>query len=137
MRILASTIFTSLFLYTGAIQANHVKAFGYEINYSAFSAGQIDNDLVLRHKLGFSKKDIVVNINILPKQKLDKVMLNGSAKTLFGEITGLNFKKILEGNTVFYLASLEKNEEDFVSFDIEIMLPDRQKIPIKFVRRYD
>tara|TARA_B100001093_G_scaffold89870_1_gene81918 strand:+ start:154 stop:567 length:414 start_codon:yes stop_codon:yes gene_type:complete len=137
LRILASTIFTSLFLYTGAIQANHVKAFGYEINYSAFSAGQIDNDLVLRHKLGFSKKDIVVNINILPKQKLDKVMLNGSAKTLFGEITGLNFKKILEGNTVFYLASLEKNEEDFVSFDIEIMLPDRQKIPIKFVRRYD
>ena len=127
----------SLFLYTGTIQANHIKALDYEINYSAFSAGQIDKDLVLRHKLGFSKKDIVVNINILPNQKLDKAMLTGSAKNLFGDVTELNFKKILEGSTVFYLASLETNEEDFVSFNIEITLPDKQKIPIKFLRRYD
>ena len=137
MRILASTIIASLFLYTGSIQANRIKAFGYEINYSAFSASQIDNDSALRHKLGFSKKDIVVNINILPNQKLDKAMLTGSAKNLFGDVTELNFKKILEGNTVFYLASLETNEEDFVSFNIEITLPDKQKIPIKFLRRYD
>ncbi len=133
----ASILLASLFLYTGSIQANHIKALGYEINYSAFSAAQIDNDLVLRHELGFSEEDLVVNINISPNRKPDKILLTGSARSLLGATTGISFKKILEKGTVFYLASLEANEDDFVSFNIEITLPNQQKIPIKFVRRYD
>ena len=133
----ASTILASLFLYTGSLQANHIKALGYEINYSAFSAAQIDKDLMLRHELGFSEKDLVVNINISPNQKPDRILLTGSAKSLFGDITRLNFKRILEEDTVFYLASLETSEEDFISFNLDITLPNKEKIPIKFVRRYD
>ena len=132
-----STILASLFLYTGSLQANHIKALGYEINYSAFSAAQIDKDLMLRHELGFSEKDLVVNINISPNQNPDKVFLTGSAKTLLGAKTGMSFKKILEKGKVFYLASVKANEDDFVSFNIEITLPNQRQIPIKFVRRYD
>ncbi|MFL2504055.1 MAG: DUF4426 domain-containing protein [Candidatus Azotimanducaceae bacterium] len=133
----ASTILVSLFLYTGSLQANHIKVLGYEINYSAFSAAQIDKDLMLRHELGFSEKDLVVNINISPNQKPDEVLLTGSAKSLLGAKIGMSFKKILEKGTVFYLTSVEANEDDFVSFNIEITLPNQQQIPIKFVRRYD
>ena len=66
----ASTILVSLFLYTGSLQANHIKALGYEINYSAFSAAQIDKDLVLRHELGFSEEDLVVcqNCSVEPSK---------------------------------------------------------------------
>ena len=91
----------------------------------------------MRHELGFSRKDIIVIINIFPNRKLDTVLLTGSAKSLFGDITRLNFKKILEEGTVFYLASLETSEEDFISFNLDITLPNKEKIPIKFVRRYD
>ena len=137
MRIRTSTILAPLFLYTGAIQANFIKGLDYEINYSAFSAEQIDKNIVMRHELGFSRKDIIVIINIFPNRKLDTVLLTGSAKTLFGDITRLNFKRILEEDTVFYLASLETSEEDFISFNLDITLPNKEKIPIKFVRRYD
>ena len=63
----ASTILASLFLYTGSLQANHIKALGYEINYSAFLAEQIDKDLILQHQLGFSKKGAYFNCNLLYK----------------------------------------------------------------------
>ena len=66
-----------------------------------------------------------------------KVLLTGSAKSLFGAKIEMSFKKILEKGTVFYLTSVEANEDDFVSFNIEIILPNQQQIPIKFVRRYD
>ena len=80
----ASTILATLFLYAGAARANLIEVLDYEINYSAFSAKQIDRDIIRRHKLGFSKKDIVVNINISPNRKSDKVLLTGYAKSLLG-----------------------------------------------------
>ena len=43
----------------------------------------------------------------------------------------------MEGRKVFYLASVEANEEDFIDFNIQITLPNQQQVPIKFVRRYD
>ena len=92
---------------------------------------------MLRHELGFSEKDLVVNINISPNQKPDEVLLTGSAKSLLGTKIEMSFKKILEKGTTFYLTSVEVNEDDFVSFNIEITLPNQQQIPIKFVRRYD
>ena len=133
----APTIFVFLLLYTGALQANHIKALGYEINYSAFLAEQIDKDLILKHQLGFSKKDLVVNINISPNRNSEKVLLTGSAKSLLGAITEMSFKRILEGGKVFYLAAIKADEDDFLTFKIDIILPNQQLIPIKFIRRYD
>ena len=133
----ASTILALLFLYAGPLQANHIKVLGHEINFSAFSAEQIDKSLMLRHELGFSKEDLVVNINISPNQKPDKVLLIGSARNLLGVKTEMSFKKILEKGKVFYLASLKANEDDVISFNIEITLPNQKQIPVKFVRRYD
>ena len=125
------------FLCSGVIYANPIKALEYEINYSAFSAKQIHKDLIQRHELGFSDQDIVVNIKISPNQKIEKVSVNGSAKSLLGATKQLRFKKILEKGEIFYLGGIEANEDDFISFNIEVTLPDQQKIPIKFVRRYD
>ena len=125
------------FLYSGVIQANSIKALEYEINYSAFSAKQINRDLIQRHELGFTEKDIVVNVNISPNQKIETVSVNGSAKSLLGATKQINFKKILEKGEVFYLGGIEANEDDFISFNLEITLPNQQKIPIKFARRYD
>ena len=125
------------FLYSGAIQANPIKALEYEINYSAFSAKQINKDLIQRHKLGFTEQDIVVNVNISPNQNIETVSVNGSAKSLLGATKQISFKKILEKGEVFYLGGIEANEDDFISFNLEITLPNQQKIPIKFARRYD
>ena len=125
------------FLYSGVIQANPIKALEYEINYSAFSAKQINKELIQRHELGFTEQDIVVNVNISPNQKIEKVSVNGSAKSLLGATKQISFKKILEKGKVFFLGSIEANEDDFLSFNIEITLPEQEKIPIKFVRRYD
>ncbi len=125
------------FLYSGVIQANQIKLMEYEINYSAFSAKQIHKDLIQRHELGFSEQDIVVNINISPNQKIEKVSIDGAAKGLLGATKQISFKKILERGKVFYLGSIEANEDDFISFNLEITLPNQQKIPIKFARRYD
>ena len=82
-------------------------------------------------------QDIVVNVNISPNQKIETVSVNGSAKSLLGATKQISFKKILEKGEVFYLGGIEANEDDFISFNIEVTLPDQQKIPIKFVRRYD
>lgn len=130
-------VLLAYFLYSGAIQANPIKALEYEINYSAFSAKQIDKDLIQRHELGFTAQDIVVNVNISPSQKIETVSVNGSAKSLLGATKQISFKKILEKGKVFFLGSIEANEDDFLSFNIEITLPEQEKIPIKFVRRYD
>ena len=127
----------AFFFYSGVIQANQKKTLGYEINYSAFSAKQIDKDLIQRHELGFTAQDIVVNVNISPSQKIETVSVNGSAKSLLGATKQISFKKILEKGEVFYLGGIEANEDDFISFNIEITLPNQQKIPIKFARRYD
>ena len=125
------------FLCAGVIQANPIKALEYEINYSAFSAKQINKDLIQRHALGFTEEDIVVNVNISPNQKIEMIAVNGSAKSLLGDTKQISFKKILEQGEVFYLGGIEANEDDFISFNIEITLPNQQKIPIKFARRYD
>ena len=127
----------SLLLSSGVIKANPIKALGYEINYSAFSAKQIDKDLIKRHRLGFSEQDIVVNINISPNRELEKISVDGSGTSLLGAIEQISFKKILEKGKVFYLGAFKANEDDFLSFNIEITLPNQEKIPIKFVRRYD
>ena len=102
----ALTVFLFLFLYAEALQANHIKALGYEINYSAFLAEQIDKDLLIRHQLGFSKKDLVVNINISPNRESEEVLLIGSAKNLLGTTTEMSFKRILERGSAKYQLTL-------------------------------
>ena len=137
MKIRFLAVLASCLLCSGIIQANPIRALGYEINYSAFSAKQIHKGLIKRHGLKFSDQDIVVNINISPNRKLEKITVDGSATSLLGARKQISFKKIFEAGKVFYLGALEANEDDFMSFNIEITLPSQERIPIEFVRRYD
>ncbi len=109
----------------------------WDIHYIAFPSTFIKPETAKNYQLQRSKYMALINISVLNNktQEALKVNLQGTAKNLLGQTTRLEFKRVEEGDSVYYLAQLKYSNEEIFNFNITAQLGNRTET-IKFKKKF-
>ena len=110
----------------------------WDIHYIAFPATFIEPEVAKTYQLIRSKYKGSVNISVLDnkqKMKAQNSFVSGTAKNLLGQSQKLNFKKVEEGEAIYYLSQLDYNNEEIYNFVIKIQQGNRTET-IKFSQKF-
>jgi len=94
-----------------------------QVHYIALPSTFLQSDIAKHYGIKRSKYTAVINVTVLDKAaKLKAVSadLTGNAANLLGQNQALEFKKITEGDAVYYIATYPFGNEEIVNFKIKI-----------------
>ena len=104
------------------------KQYGpYKIFYSAFNSTFIDPDIAVANQIIRGKDKGLVNIAVVLESGTGKAsVISGNVFNIFQMSQPLKFVEVREQNAVYYLASFDFENEDFLTFKISVR-PDTEK----------
>ena len=75
----------------------------------------------------------MVNIAVLDSENSAvTAILSGDSSNLLGQTQELNFRKVQEGDAIYYLAELLHSDEDVQRLNIQVQLANGRQDQIKF-----
>ena len=102
----------------------------YHFHYSAFPSTVLSADIAKQYKLKRSRYRGIINISpqIIAGNNITaiKTDISGHARNLLGNTKKLNFKEVIEGNTIYYLADYGFSNEEVLNFTLTLK-PSHQK----------
>lgn len=105
-------------------QGGQFKDLGpWEVHYIAFPSTFIQPNIAKAYDLTRSGSQAIVNISVLadkPSKPAVKANVSGFARNLLGKKVELEFKEVVEGEAIYYLAQLDYDHEDVFRFEINI-----------------
>jgi Domain of unknown function (DUF4426) len=132
------------FLSVGA-NAEQKLVFGeYEVHYmglnSSFLTAEVSKiyDIPRSRSLGF------LNISVLQKTKGGQVpaaldaKLKGSIRNLIGQSRELEFRRVREGQAIYYISTFSFDDGDMYNFDIDVVPSNakQKNFDVKFSQRF-
>ncbi len=121
MRILL--LIVSLLLVSATASAEQKKELGqWEVHYIVFPTTFLTPEIAKANGLIRSKYNALVNISVLDKttkvpQRID---ISGTARNLIGTTKPLNFKRVIDGEAIYYLAPLSFRHMENYTFSVDI-----------------
>jgi hypothetical protein len=118
-----------LVLFASTLRAEQYETFGdYQIHYIAFSSELLQPEIARQYELERARNRAVLNISVLKTEasgsnKAVSAAVRGSFTNLAQQKQTLNFKRVVEGDAIYYLASLRFTDQETLKFDIEFQ-PD-------------
>lgn len=115
----------------------------YQVHYSVFPSNIISSEVAAIYKIKRSAYRGLVNIT--PQKIIDKhnntgikARVIGKARNLIGNTQELEFKEIVEGDVIYYLAEFSFSNEETFTFTIEVtpILDTKIIIPIKLQQKF-
>ena len=80
-----------------------------------------------------AKNRALVNIAVLDSENSAvTAALSGDSSNLLGQTQELNFRKVQEGDAIYYLAELLHSDEDVQRLNIQVQLANGRQDQIKF-----
>lgn len=110
----------------------------WDIHYIAFPSTFLEPKVAKQYGLTRSKYQAVVNISVLDNTNKDKAQnayVSGFAKNLVGQTMELDFKKVEEGDAIYYLAQLQYHDNEPVKFTILVQQGNRTET-FKFDKKF-
>ncbi len=137
------SIFALLFsVFSGTAFAEHSKTFGdYIIHFNAFRSDTLTPEIARAYSLTRRNNRMVVNITVQKKTGNTttpvKANISGFASNLTGQIKNLEFKEILDGKAIYYLAQSQVSNRETLKFEIKAT-PSGEKLvaQIKFKQQF-
>lgn len=95
-----------------------------EVHYSAFNSTFLTPQVARSYKLKRSGYSAILNISVLDNSQVGKpaidAQISGTAKNLIGTLRELSFRKVEEGEAIYYLAEFPITNEENLTFDLDI-----------------
>ncbi|GAB2890655.1 DUF4426 domain-containing protein [Microbulbifer echini] len=140
----AAATLALLFLAAGAVaqQARIIKNYedfgDYRVVYSVFNSDFIQPDIAQKYQLVRAKDRAYVNVAVVKKVGGAKGLsaeMSGNATNLIQQSRPLKFTEIREGDAVYYLAPLRFENEETLTFNVDVTLPNGKKETVTFRRK--
>lgn len=92
------------------------------MHYIVFGTPFLTPEVAKSYGIVRSKFNALVNISVLDSdtQKAQTVAMSGTARNLLGTSKPLSFKKVVDGNAIYYLAILPFRDQETYRFSVEI-----------------
>lgn len=134
-------VLSLLFVFQTVSAEQVEKRDNYKIHYSAFGSTVLKPEIASHYQLVRSRYQGVINIAVTKaKGKTHKpttAIVTGRTRNLLGQTQKVTFKEIREGEAIYYLGSFRFNNEEHLSFDINVK-PDGNKPPytVSFKKKF-
>ncbi|MBP0047215.1 DUF4426 domain-containing protein [Marinobacterium sp. AK62] len=134
---LAATLFAPL-----AMAEQSISDGRYEIHYNAFNSSFITPEVAQRNGLVRSQYRALVNVSVLEIQndgskKPVSAIVSGQAANLLNQAQQLEFKKIDEGDALYYIGSFRFTEDELLNIDLNVQPdPNKPAYTIEFDQRF-
>jgi len=99
------------------------KEFGNtKVYYTSFNSSFILPEIASAYNITRGKDKGLVNISVIVDDKVGgkTALVKGTVFNIFGQQQKLNFVEVREGNAVYYLAPFEYENEDSMTFKIQV-----------------
>ncbi|MCW8107012.1 DUF4426 domain-containing protein [Alteromonas ponticola] len=108
----------------------------YEVHYMVVNSTFFTPEVARNYGLVRSRYNALVNVAVLDKtsKKALDVALSGKATNLLGTAKELKFKKVKEGDAIYYLATLPVDDAEIYRFNIDIQIGNNRK-QLKFQQK--
>ncbi|TNF36520.1 MAG: DUF4426 domain-containing protein [Gammaproteobacteria bacterium] len=121
--ICAFTVFLST-AYTSAYAENAMNFGDYVVHYNAFRSDTLTPEVAKSYQLMRRNNRMVVNITVLKKETDGKTTpvkskVEGFASNLTGQVKNLEFREIIDGPAIYYLAQAQVSHEETLKFEIK------------------
>jgi len=146
-RILAAAAAVALLLWAASAAAQEAKVikshqdFGdYRVIYSVFNSEFIKPEIAQSYQLVRAKDRAFVNVSVVEKEGGKRGLaseMSGTATNLIQQSRPLKFIEIRDGDAVYYLAPLRFEDEETLTFDISVKLPNGATETISFRRKLE
>ena len=116
---LASVFAIVMMLVSMGLNAEQMKKLGdWDVHYIAFPATFLTPEIAVENDIQRSKFNGVINISVLDSasQQAQQVTIRGTAKDLVGRQRKLEFNQVVEGDAVYYLATIPYQNEQLYNF---------------------
>eukprot|EP01155_Anaeramoeba_flamelloides_P025041 Anaeramoba_flamelloidesa812115_32.p3 GENE.a812115_32~~a812115_32.p3 ORF type:complete len:151 (+),score=22.98 a812115_32:176-628(+) len=133
----AALVFSPLTLAEQMMSDGH-----YEIHYNAFNSSFITPEVAQQNGLIRSKYRALVNVSVLEIQddgskKAATAIVSGQAANLIGQAQQLEFKKIDEGNALYYIGGFRFTEDEQLKITLSVQPdPNKPAYNIEFDQRF-
>ncbi|MCU7555497.1 DUF4426 domain-containing protein [Alteromonas sp. ASW11-19] len=101
----------------------------WDVHYMVVNTSFLTPEVASRYGLVRSKYNALVNISVLDTetQKAQRLGVSGEAKNLLGTTRKLSFKKVEDGDAIYYLAVLPFRDQETFRFNIDLQLGNEQQ----------
>ncbi|WP_226668589.1 DUF4426 domain-containing protein [Microbulbifer aggregans] len=143
-RLFAAFFSIALLLWAAAAAAQGAKIienyqdFGeYRVTYTVFNSDFISPEMARNYNLVRARDRAFVNISVAKKgaMKGESAGLSGTATNLIQQSRNLEFKEIRDQDAVYYLAPFRFENEESLTFNIDLVLPDGSSHELTFRRQ--
>nr|WP_010133757.1 DUF4426 domain-containing protein [Microbulbifer agarilyticus] len=143
-RYFAAFISVALLLWAAAAAAqqakiieNHQNFGDYRVSYSVFNSDFISPEIAREYNLVRARDRAFVNISVGKKGGTtgESAGISGNAMNLIQQSRALEFKEIRDGDAVYYLAPFRFEDEESLTFKIDLVMPDGSKQQLTFRRQ--
>ena len=143
-RLFAACFSMALMLWAATAAAQGAKLiesfadFGdYRVTYSVFNSDFIAPDIARQYNLVRARDRAFVNISVAKKDgnKGMSAGISGNATNLIQQSRALEFQEIRDQDAVYYLAPFRFENEESLTFNIDLVLPDGSNHQLTFRRQ--
>lgn len=133
-----------LIMVSMAAAAEQKKVFGdYEVHYIGLSSNFLSPEVAKLYDIARSRSLGYLNISVLknaaePMPVAQDVTIKGTIKNLIGQSRELEFRRVREGQAIYYISTFRFDDGDMYSFDLDVQPSDakQKNFDVKFSQRF-
>ena len=101
--------------------AQQMQRFGdYELHYIVIPTTMLKPDIAARYNIRRGRDRALCNISVIDKNGVGvKAALEGSSQNLLGQRQDLRFTEVIDGEAIYYLATIRHANEEVHRIDID------------------
>ena len=123
MILLRQLAWVGMLLITFPALAEQKESLGdWDVHYMVVNTTFLTPEVASTYGIVRSKYNALVNISVLDKasHKAQRLSVSGKATNLLGNTRDLSFKKVEDGDAIYYLSVLPFRDQETFRFNIEI-----------------
>lgn len=94
----------------------------WDVHYMVLTSTFLTPDVARSYGIQRSKYNAVINVSVLDKDssKAQNLLVSGKATNLIGTSKKLEFKEVIEGESIYYIATLSFRDQEQYRFEIDL-----------------
>jgi hypothetical protein len=108
-----------------AIAEQKQRIGAYDAHYSIVPTLFLKPEVAARHGIRRGRDRALLNVSVLDRTETPvRAAVSGTVRNLLGQQLNLEFREVLDGTAVYYLAVVQHTNREMLRFVIDITTPD-------------
>ena len=105
----------------------------HEVHYIIIPTTFLESEIADQYNVARARNRALINVSILNKNnQAVTANISGRSRNLLGQTQNFDFRKVQEGEAIYYLAELLHSDEDMQRVTLEVTLASGRRGQIKF-----